>query len=469
MLNQSVKNELWRRSVLTWKLHSTQKQIYRAIDSSKKSLFVALCSRQLGKSYMMVVKAIEQALKQPNSRIKYGTAFLSDLQEFIIPTFNQVLADCPKWLIPRYNVQQSKFIFKNGSEIKLVGLDMKPNGLRGNTIDLIILDEAAFINNLKYLYDSVIVPATIHRPKCKILLITTPPVSPDHDFVEFYQRAEKQGSSIKFTIFDNPMLTQQRVADLCEEAGGVNSSTWKREYLCEFVTDTNLAICPEWKDAFIKEFKRDEYFKFYHKYTSLDIGTVDYTAALFGYYDFRNGKLVIEDEAHLHGPTMTTETLAKLIREKESELDYDPTYLRIADNNNLILLQDLSYIHRLPFSPTSKDNLHAMVNELRLWVSQERILIHPRCKMLIGNLRYGLFNKKRSEFDRSKLYGHYDHLASLVYLVRNINQSTNPIPAYFAHNYEVIDTDTNQKSNESTISKLFGPKLGRRVNAVLGI
>jgi len=47
MLNQSVKNELWRRSVLTWKLHSTQKQIYRAIDSSKKSLFVALCSRQL--------------------------------------------------------------------------------------------------------------------------------------------------------------------------------------------------------------------------------------------------------------------------------------------------------------------------------------------------------------------------------------------------------------------------------------
>jgi len=223
MLNQQVKDELWRRSVLTWKLHSTQKEIYKAINDSRKSLFVALCSRQLGKSYMMVVKAIEQALKQPNSRIKYGTAFLSDLQEFIIPTFNLVLSDCPKWLMPRYNVQQSKFIFKNGSEIKLVGLDMKPNGLRGNTIDLIILDEAAFINNLKYLYDSVIVPATIHRPKCKILFITTPPVSPDHDFVEFYQRAEKTGSSVKFTIFDNPLLSKERIAELCEEAGGAHS------------------------------------------------------------------------------------------------------------------------------------------------------------------------------------------------------------------------------------------------------
>src|SRR5689334_9402216 len=170
MDQQTAKGELWRRGVLRWKLHATQKKIYKAIDDSQKSLFVGLCSRQLGKSYLMVVRAIEQALRLPNARIKYGTAFLSDLQEFIIPTFNLILSDCPSWLAPKYNVQQSKFIFKNGSEIKLVGLDMKPNGLRGNTIDLIILDEAAFINNLKYLYDSVIVPATIHRPKCKIVL-----------------------------------------------------------------------------------------------------------------------------------------------------------------------------------------------------------------------------------------------------------------------------------------------------------
>src|SRR4051794_17546678 len=119
MLKQDAQSELWRRGILSWKLHGTQKKIYRAIDSSPKSLFVALCSRQLGKSYLMVVRAIEQALRLPNARIKYGTAFLSDLQEFIIPTFNLILSDCPSGLIPKYNVQQSKFIFKNGSEIKL--------------------------------------------------------------------------------------------------------------------------------------------------------------------------------------------------------------------------------------------------------------------------------------------------------------------------------------------------------------
>jgi hypothetical protein len=464
---QDAQSELWRRGILSWKLHETQKKIYRAIDSSPKSLFVALCSRQLGKSYLMVVRAIEQALRLPNARIKYGTAFLSDLQEFIIPTFNLILSDCPSWLVPKYNVQQSKFIFKNGSEIKLVGLDMKPNGLRGNTIDLIILDEAAFINNLRYLYDSVIVPATIHRRKCKIVLITTPPVSPDHDFVEFYQKAENEGSSVKFTIHDNPMLTKGRIEELCKEAGGEDSSTWKREYMCIFCVDTSLAIVPEWRDDFIQSIERDEYFKYYYRYEAMDIGTVDLTACLYGYYDFKRAKLIIEDETHISGPEMTTDALAKLIRQKESDLDYDKIYLRISDNNNLILLQDLSYLHKMPFSPTLKDDLQAMVNEVRLWVSQGRILIHPRCKMLIGNLKYGLFNKKRSEFERSKIYGHYDHLAALIYLVRNVNQHTNPIPTYLGKRFDVIDNNSSSDT-EVTLGKLFGPKLGRRNYAVLG-
>ena len=467
-----IQAELWRRGVLNWKLHTTQKRIYSAMDRTSSGLFVALCSRQLGKSYLMVVRAIEQALRRPQCRIKYGTAFLSDLQEFIIPTFNLILSDCPNWLLPRYNVQQSKFVFKNGSEIKLVGLDMKPNGLRGNTIDLIILDEAAFISNLRYLYDSVIVPATIHRPSCKIVMITTPPVSPDHDFVEFYQKAEQQGSCVKFTVFDNPLLTQNRITELCKEAGGENSTTWQREYLCRFVTDSNLAIVPEWTKVegdCIQALERDEYFKYYHCYEALDIGVVDFTACLFGYYDFKRAKLVIEDEAQINGPEMTTEKLAVMIRQKEKELEYYRLYLRISDNNNLILLQDLSYLHGMPFSPTSKDDLQAMVNELRLWVLQRRILIHPRCKMLIGNLKYGLFNKKRSEFERSKVYGHYDHIAALIYLVRNINQQTNPIPSYLGYEFDVIENKTSS-GTEATLEKLFGPhKLGRRSHEVLGI
>lgn len=37
---------------------------------------------------------------------------------------------------------------------------------------------------------------------------------------------------------------------------------------------------------------------------------------------------------------------------------------RIADNNNVILLQDMSLMHGVHFAPTNKDTLMAMVNEV---------------------------------------------------------------------------------------------------------
>jgi hypothetical protein len=72
------------------------------------------------------------------------------------------------------------YIFPNGSRIKLVGLDKNPNGLRGNTLDLIVIDECGFVTNLDYIYKSVIIPATLHRPNCKIIMISTPPSTPAH-------------------------------------------------------------------------------------------------------------------------------------------------------------------------------------------------------------------------------------------------------------------------------------------------
>ena len=263
-------------------------------------------------------------------------------------------------------------------------------------------------------------------------------------------------------------LNRKQVFDVLDVDGGhVYYGNGIVNHNCEFVTDTNLAIIPEWKDDYIQSIDRDEYFKYYHCYEAMDIGTVDFTACLYAYYDFKKAKLIIEDEFHMNGPEMTTDVLAKMIRQKESDLDYRSPYLRISDNNNLILLQDLSYLHKMPFSPTSKDDLQAMVNEVRLWVSQGRVLIHPRCKMLICNLKYGLFNKKRKEFERSKIYGHYDHLAALVYLIRNVNQHTNPIPSYLGYRYDVIENNA-QDGTEASLVRLFGPKLGRRHHAVLG-
>lgn len=431
--------ERWFRGELSYKLHEGQRVIREKIRLSKSQLFVSECSRQFGKTYDRVVATLEEAFRRPKARIKIGTAFHSDLVEFILPAFDAAMDDCPEDLRPVFKVQSSKFVVYNKSEIKLVGLDRKPNGLRGNVIDLIVLDEAGFIMNLDYLYKSVIVPATTHRPHCRIYMISTPPSTPAHPFVDFAEKAEFEGGYCKLTIYDNPMVDAKTIQRLMDESGGPDSSTWQREYLAERVLDSNLAIIPEWKDEYVQDVPRDEYYPFYHKYDAMDLGVSDNTAVIFGYYEFLKGRLVIEDEYIINGPLLTTELLQSEIRSKEKELRWEELipagqkvpYLRVSDSNNPLLLQDLSYLHGVHFTPTDKGTLEEMINALRMMVNRGQIIIHPRCKHLKGCLKYGVWNAKRTQFAKSKVYGHFDGLAALVYLVRNLNRNTNPIPPDF--------------------------------------
>lgn len=458
-----AQQEAWHRGNLSWKFHSAQKLIDKTFKESKSPLFVGNCSRQFGKSFWAVCKAIEQALRQPKSQIRYGAAFHTDLVEFIIPAFEKVMEDCPASIRGVFKKSGTSYIFPNGSKIKLVGLDKNPDGLRGNTFDLIILDECGFVSNLDYLYKSVIIPGTMHRPDARVILISTPPSTPAHDFIEYSQKAEVEGGYACFTIYDNPMIDQDTIDRLMKESGGEDSTTWRREYLCEFVTDSDLAIIGSWKDSYVQDIPRDEYFQYYHTYVGMDMGVNDLTACIFGYYDFKRASLIITDEFHMNGPEINTDILAKKIKSKEEEIwPGKQVFRRVADNNWPIMINDFSYLHNLTFIATNKDEKHAMINELKILIDSGRIIVHPRCKQLIGCLKYGVWDNKRKQFARSKVYGHYDHLDALIYLSRNIAQNSNPIPLSHGHEnhsswlggIKKLDVSPNAKA----VSQIFKPK-----------
>lgn len=444
--------------------HAGQKHINEVFKNVKTQLFVANISRQWGKSYWAVSKAIELCLQKPNARVKYGTAFQTDLVEFILPTFEAVLSTCPEVLKPKYKVQGSKWVFKNGSEIKLVGLDKSPNSLRGNVIDMIIIDEAGFVGNLDYLYKSIIIPATTHRPNCKIVFISTPPATPAHEFVEFAQKAQLEGGYVKLDIFTNPLITEETVERLAKELGGRTSTAFRRECLCEFVLDDHSAIVKEWNDNFIDTIPKDDLYTYYHKYVGMDLGRKDMTALVFGYYDFKKATLIIEDELEMEGTAWTTITLKDALLQKEKDLWQEvKPYRRISDNNNPHLIMDLNSLHSVYFMETDKESLEAMVNDVRLLVGAGQLRIHPRCTKLIGCLKYGIWTEKRDQFSRSKVYGHFDHLAALMYLIRNLVRHTNPIPATHGHlkpNSWTKHVDSKHLSgNARTLEKLYTKRI----------
>lgn len=453
--------EYWHRNDLSYLLHSAQLKIKKAFRESIAQLFVGNCARQLGKSYWAVTEAIECAQSGPKKQIRYGAAFQTDLVEFIIPAFDKILEDCPDHLKPTFLKGRNTYMFPNGSKIKLVGVDKNPNGLRGNSLDMVILDECGFITNLEYLYKSVIIPATTHRPNCRIIMISTPPSTPAHPFIDFVERAVAEGCYAEFNIYQNPLIGRDTILRLVKESGGEESTTWRREYLCELITDQDLQIIPEWNDKYVAIIEKDIYYDFYHKYVGMDLGVKDKTASIFGFYEFKHARLVIEDEREMSGAMMNTALLAGQIKEVELELwGEKPPYRRIADNNNPLLLLDLASMHNMSFISTGKDQLHAMINELRLFIQSGQLVIHPRCKMLIGCLKFGVWNIKRTEFARSSTYGHFDHLAALVYLVRNLLRNTNPIPVDFQkayHTHMMSNINTNQETASSrALSKALG-------------
>lgn len=479
--------ERWNRGRLNYKLHAGQMKIERAFAAKKNQLFVGELSRQFGKTFWMIKKSLEKAFRKKRSKIKIGTAFQTDLLEFILPAFEVVMEDCPDDIRPIWKSHQSKFYCPTTrSEIKLVGLDRKPNGMRGNVLDMIGLDEAGFMSRLDYLYKSVIIPATTHRPDCDIIVFSTPPDTPAHEFLDYVQKAEYEGCYLKLTIYDNPMVDETTIARLMAESGGANSTTWRREYLCEHITDANLAIISDWCDEYVKEVPRDIYYGFYHKYVNMDLGVRDHTAATFGYFDYLKAQYIIEDEFVINGPSMNTKILQAHLKHKEmsnwadnytfniqdpekiqdQEIDHiDACYsqnrpkvlLRVSDNNNPLLLQDLSLLHGLHFVPTDKGRLNEMVNTVKIRVRSGGLIVNPKCKQTKGSLKYGVWDKHREKFAESKVYGHFDALAALIYGVRNLNVTTNPIPYDFQtdRNNQIIFPHSRDTGAVKTLKDTF--------------
>lgn len=431
---------LWHRGVLTWKLDAVQHELYKCYTDSTYKTVVWSCSRRLGKSYALCVVAIEQCLKKANSTVKFIAPTAKHVKMIIKPLFREILKDCPKELRPEFRTADNVFRFPNGSEVQLAGTDNgHAEALRGGSSDLCVVDEAGFCDDLRYLVQSILIPTTT-TTKGKIILSSTPPKSPDHDFVHYIKEAEYRGTFVKKTIYDNKRLTPDVIQDIVDELGGEESPEFRREYLCELIVDEEHSVVPEFNERMEKELVQEwPTPPFRDLYVAGDIGFKDLTVFLFAYYDFKKDKLVIEDELVMSGKKMTTQYMAEELKRKEAALWTHPMtseqqtpYLRVCDNN-LIVINDLQRLHGLNFIPTQKDDAQAALNNMRIMIAQKRIIINPRCKTLIYHLKNATWAKNRKTFDRSPDAGHYDAVDALKYLVRNVYYSRNPYPANWGH------------------------------------
>jgi hypothetical protein len=452
---------LWQKGIISWKLDKNQKEMHDLVRNTEHMVLVIGASRQIGKSYGMAVVAVETCIQKPYQTVKFIAPKVKDIRRIIAPLIREICSDAPKALRPIYKSQESTFRFPNGSEIQLAGTDNgHAESIRGTKSHLCIVDEAGFCDDLDYVVNSILIPTTTTTGG-KIVMISTPSKTHDHPFIGFLREAELDGRYIKKTIYDNPRLTVEEIDRIALAAGGKESVNFRREYMVEIITSEEDAVVPEFtkelKELVVQNIPRPPHFD---SYVSMDIGGRDFTAVLFAYYDFITAKIVIEDE-FVMGYKMTSDILAQAIKDRELALwRGKPPLLRVSDNNNIILLNDLAIKHQLNFIPTLKDNFDAALNNMRMLVKSGRIIINPRCKTLIYHLEGAIWNKARTTFARSADKGHFDCVASLIYLCRNINLNKNPFPAGFLpgdHHVHFNDAEKNKPvgSFEIGIVKAF--------------
>lgn len=467
--------ESWRRGALGWKLRLYQLPAYFAVWAAiNNPLVLKFClniNRRWGKTFLLSLIAIELCMRKTSCRVRFAAPTLDELRERILPIFEEILQDCPAEMRPVWRAQRKAWIFPNGARIYLAGVNNQgARKLRGSGADLCIVDEGGFIDEVEKLIDDVMIPQLLDTHGT-LIGGSTPPDSAAHEFVSFHDDCYASGNLFHADIYSMG-LEQWEVDTFATAAGGYDSIRFRREWLAEYVTDVELQIIPDFdKTKHVGPPRASKLSKFWQGYTAMDIGATrrDFTAVLFAHYDFEEARLYVRRELiDKKLPRLKTPELAKKITAQERALwGKHAAPHRWADNNNVELLMDLATDDVFPvrFDPTSKDELPSMVNKLRVWVKTGRVVVDPACTNLIDCLAKGTWRAHDDgryigvEFARSTSLGHLDALAALIYMVRNIDEMTNPVPADHAYDpTRQMWRDRDQlQSHELELAEYFEP------------
>jgi hypothetical protein len=436
----------WRGGQLQFQLTPSQCTTHARIRSWEKSgkgrIFCLDSSRRWGKSVLLVTIALEDALRFPGFRIVYVAPTYDQVKKITLPLFSQLLQSCPPNLLPTYVKSESTFVFGNGSKIELVGLDTRPDGARGTGVDKVLLDESGFFEQLEYLVISIIYPQMLGRMHARLVAASTPPVTPMHYWsTHMVPEAIAQDAHDRRILDDADQYSPEEIAFFyAQMPGGRDGVAARREYRAEHIADETMQIVPEFPKVEESVVCKIEPPAWRDCYVALDPGYHDMSAVLFGYWHWEKQALYVEDE--LAAARMNSRDLANAIkaieqkrwagvRRRAANGQYDTRpqpYLRVSDNDPR-LLADLALDHKLSFIATQKDDLEAQINQVRVAIGTHKILIHPRCKKLQLHLRMGVWKKPGHLFAREGGdLGHFDLIAALAYLWRNVQKRRNPVP-----------------------------------------
>jgi len=420
-----------------WILDPHQTVVYEKLRALPHEINESLvfCSRQWGKSFLNQVMCLEWLMETAfDASVKPRIARVAapkknQCEEIVETALEPILSHAPPGLVVR---DKSRMRWRIGRSSLRIGTTERAhvNTLRGGNAGLIILEEGGFVDSDDYEYavKSVVSPQLL-RSGGRLIHVTTPSEDENHYIhAEVIPKTQLMGSFFSYDIFTNTALTAEQIEKAAQLCGGKDSDAWKREYLVQIFRSSTSVAVPEFDDK--RHVQAFELPSHYHAIIAADVGgMIDRTAAYFVAYDFQNDRVLVWDESE-HEPGTSTRVQVAGFKELEKAPMGEHVRHRVADGSGQVLI-DMRVEHKWEASLPPKTDFEGALKKLRAGFQRGRVMVHPRCALLVQTLKWGKLNKQGTDFGRTKALGHCDAVAALMYGYRVIDliSGENPYPA----------------------------------------
>lgn len=467
---------MWSRAHdLSYKLDALQLRIDNTIKNVPAKKICILSSRQIGKSFWVCIYALWYLINNPGKIARIVAPTLKQCGDIVQDNLAKIILDAPPGMIePKKS--DYRWELQNGSSLRLGALERaNVDGNRGGNASLVIYEECGFVKQDDFIYgvNSVLGPQLLRSQGWEIY-VSSPSEDPDHPLhTQVLPECENLGTAFNYMVFESPSITREMIAEAMRRSGcafdmqfidgvynlpklsleavheaakrteAVLTEAFRREYLAEIIRPSTLMVVPAYREpVHVVSFQLP---LACHMTITIDWGGVrDLTAAILHTYDFHDDVDLVWDEMVWPANTSTDEIYNGLqvweeVYRIESRWGDVPGQLQVD------LTNQFKYEINLP----QKSDWKASVNNMAVRFATNKIKIHPRCKFIQKSCRAGMFNKNRTDFERTNDLGHCDGLAALMYAIRSQNRE-NPYGLQGSRHDNVLIT----KRNDSEIVKL---------------
>lgn len=310
------------------KPHEKQREIVDACLDDNLFFIVAIIGRQFGKTTIAENLAIYWALNDPGCLVYWVSPTDSQSQKVYKDIINAIFESgvVRSKKMPKGDTE---IVFTNGSKILFRSAQSEDN-LRGQSVNYMILDEAAFIK--KTTIETILLPMLSVKGK-KCLFISTPK-GKNYLYDYFLNGNTKdRWKSLRYSTYDSPLASQEMIQVFRET---LPEKIFKQEVEAEFIDSSSVfnhlgeALCLQSLEFPILGEKY---------YGGIDIGLIN-DASVFSILD-SNGNLV----KYYRWQAIQAPDLMEQIKNLNNIWKFESIY--IEDNNQgLVIYQSLSPMMR---------------------------------------------------------------------------------------------------------------------------